>query len=337
MDRVRIGMIGAGVHATNMLYPSLDHLRGRIEKAAVCDLVEERAREAARHFGFLKTYTDYRRMLEEARLDGVIVCLNGRAHPPVVLDCLERGVDVLVEKPMAITVEEARAIEELAGREGRIVMVEHQKRYSKAYRLAMELVREPEFGALQMIECKMHGKPYDTLFNLFVEWHIHGIDLVRAFAGDIRAVTAAQRPIAANRAAIAVLLEFESGAVGTLNFGSEGGFGRFCERLELVGDNWRGVIVENARDVIAYHHGTDEYYPRNTCREWRQDWLPTHANFTHDVDGYVGIIERFAGCILTREPGAPDARDERKALEAVYEILGQLGIPADWRYVESWY
>ena len=233
MSTVRIGMIGAGVHATNMLYPSLEHISDLVERVAVCDLVDGKARVAARNYGFEKTYTDYRRMLETEHLDGVIVCLNAHLHPAVVIDCLERGVDVLVEKPIAVTVEEARRVEDAARRLKRIVMVEHQKRYSKAYLRAMDLVRQPSFGPVTMIECKMHGRPYETLLNLFLEWHSHGIDIVRAFGGDVERVTATMKDMGVpNRAAVAAIVEFTSGAVGTLNLGSEGGFGRFCELLE---------------------------------------------------------------------------------------------------------
>jgi UDP-N-acetylglucosamine 3-dehydrogenase len=335
MKKVRIGMIGAGVHATNMLYASLEHLNERIEKVAVCDLKEDRARANAKQFGFDKVYTDYRQMIAKEQLDGVIVCLNAKLHPPTVLDCLKGGVDVLVEKPISITVEEAREIEETAEKYNRIVMVEHQKRYSKAYLKAMDLVKQPDFGDIVMIETKMHGRPYETLTNLFLEWHIHNIDIVRAFGGDVKTVQAVQKGIATNRVAIAILLEFENGAVATLNWGSEGGFGRFSERLEVVGSQWRGVIVENARDVTYYDHNRTDYYSHNTAKVWKHDWWPMHENFTHALDGYVGIIQRFAECIETREVGVPSATDERKALEVIHEIFKQLNIPVDWRYVSS--
>ena len=209
MGKVRIGMIGAGVHATNMLYPCFEHLTDQIKRVAVCDLQEERAQKNVKLFGFDKAYTDYRQMIEKEHLDGVIICLNAKLHPPVVLDCLERGVDVLVEKPISITVEDAKRIEQTAKEQNRIVMVEHQKRCSKAYLKAMDFAKSEDFGEIVMIETKMHGRPYETLFNLFVEWHIHNMDLVLAFGGDVKTVKAVQKSLAPNRAAIAILLEFE--------------------------------------------------------------------------------------------------------------------------------
>lgn len=337
MDPIRIGMIGAGVHSTNMLYPSLEHQGDAIRAVAVCDKREERARFAAKQFGFDRSYVGYEEMIEKEALDAVIICLNGGLHPKAVSDCLSSGLDVLVEKPLATTVEAARSIEEQVAQTGRILMVEHQKRYSQAYQYARQLIRDRDFGEITMVECKMHGKPYETIFNLFAEWHIHGIDLVQAFAGDIVGVKASMQQLAPNRAAIAVVLEFESGAVGTMSLGSEGGFGRFCERLEVIGNRWKGVYVENARDVVFYDHSTNDLMVRNTSLEWRQDWLPIHANFTHALDGYVGIIQQFVKSVRTREQASPSATDERKALEVIFEILSQLGVPADWKYVASDY
>lgn len=320
-------MIGAGVHTTNMLYPSFNHISEYYERVAVCDLVKEKAEKAAVEFGFEKVYTDYRKMIDETKVDGVVICINGKKHPAVVIDCLKMGVDVLVEKPIAINVEDAVEIEEVAKKYKKIVMVEHQKRYSVAYNKAMEIVKRDDFGEIQMIESKMHGRPYDTLFNSFVEWQIHDIDIIRAFGGDIKEIKAMSKDIAKNRAAIAIAIKFESGAVGTINWGTEGGFGRFCERLEVVGSNWKGVIVENARDVIYYDH--------NNSQEWKPDWQPFHQMFTHYLDGYVGMLRRFAECINTREEGKPSATDERKDLEFIFEVVKQLNIPVDWKYCPS--
>jgi predicted dehydrogenase len=224
-------------------------------------------------------------------------------------------------------VEEAMEIEKVVKDTRKIVMVEHMKRYSTAYKRAMDIVNSKDFWSIVMIESKMHGRPYVSLFNCLIEWQIHNIDIVRAFGGDVKNLKAVKKQIAENRAAIAVLLEFENGVVGTLNWGTEGGFGRYCERLEIVGSNWKGVIVENTRDVIYYDH--------NIGQVWRPDWQPVHDNFIHALDGYVGIIGKFIECINTRKQAGPTATDERKNLEIIHEIRKQLNIPFDWRYTPS--
>lgn len=321
--RFRIAFVGAGTHANNMLYPSLSFLdEFEIERVAVCDLQEERARRTAAAFGVARSYTDHRRMLERERIDGVVVCINAQGHPPVVMDALDAGVDVFVEKPTSITVEESEAISRQARKAGRWVMVDHQKRRSAAYLRALEIARQPGFGRVTMVESKMHGHVYDNLFNCMMEWQIHNIDIVRAFAGEVREVTARRCPLADNRASIALLLAFQEGAVATLNWGSEAGWGRFCERVEVVGSNHEAVIVENARHLI--------HYRQDVSTEWAPNWFPISPSQTPVLDGYVGNLREFASCVLERRRPRPDIDDEIEALKVIHEVARQLGIPARW-------
>jgi predicted dehydrogenase len=326
MKRIRLGMIGCGTHATNILYPSLAYLDRPVERVALCDLREDLAKDVASQYGFKAAYKDYREMLKKEQLDGVIVVINAKTHPPVVIDCLESHVDVLVEKPPAVTVDDAKRMLEISQKTGKFVMIDHQKRYNTAYRKAMDIAQGKDFGEIAMIESKMHGRPYDTLFDCFMEWEIHNIDIVRAFGGEIRMINAFQKPAGSQRAAIAILLQFESGAVGTLNWGTEGGgFGRFCESLEVVGSNQRGVIVENARKLT--------YYSGNEATTWAPDWNPLRANQTIVLDGYVGVLNRFLECVEKGEKPIPSISDGVKNLEAIYEIADQLGVPKNWTQV----
>src|SRR5271157_1972617 len=75
--RFRVGFVGAGTHATNMLYPALTYLDDfEIERVAICDLIKEKAQRIASMYGVGKVYTDHRKMFENEKLDGVVVCIN---------------------------------------------------------------------------------------------------------------------------------------------------------------------------------------------------------------------------------------------------------------------
>ncbi len=319
----RIGFVGAGTHARNMLYPSMTYLdEFDVTRAAVCDIVKEKAESIASMYGVRSVYTDHRKMFEKEKLDGVVVCINAAGHPPVVKDALAAGIDVFSEKPTSITVEESEEISRLAKASGRFVMVDHQKRRSSAYQKAMEIVRSQSFGRVTMIEAKMHGHIYDNLFNCMMEWQIHNIDIVRAFGGDVREVLARMCRLASNRASIAILLTFDNGAVATLNWGSEAGWGRFCERVEIVGSEHEAVIVDNARHVT--------HYKQDASSEWAPNWFPITKSQTPYIDGYVANLREFMNCVLERRAPVPDIDDEVKALRVIYEIANQLGIESKW-------
>jgi predicted dehydrogenase len=326
----RIAVIGAGIHAETNIFPSLaNHLLADVRKAAVCDLDEGKARRMAAVCGGASVYTDYRAMVEAERPDGVIVCLNASLHPGVVTGCLERGVPVLVEKAPAVTVEQARTMAEAARRAGRIVMVAHQKRHGTAYRTAKEIVTNgEEFGRIVQIEAKMHGMDrFPNNFCCLMEWQIHNIDLVRWFGGDIAALAVQSQVHGGNTASVVVALKFESRAVGMLGWGTFGGPGPFCERLEIVGDRGKGVIVENASEVTCYEGSWGN--------RWRPDWNPNLGNQSQVLMGYIGEIRHFIECVQRGASPSPSIEDGVKNLEALYEIARQMGIETEWTFTPS--
>ncbi len=332
MRTVRLAVVGAGVHSTAILLPSL-HMVREIETVALCDIREELARERARQFGFARYYKDYHEMVAREELDGAVVCINAATHPKVSIDLVSAGLDVLVEKPAAITPDEAAKMETAAASAGRFIMVEHNKRHATAVRKARQIAASKDFGKLVMINSTMLGYPYETLFDCMMEWQIHSINLIRAFAGEVRDLQALRCDVSEQRAAIAILMEFESGTVGTAHWGTEGGTnhglgaGRGCQRLELVGDNARVLAIENDRRLM-YFHGND-------ARVWEPDWSPHAHNSSLVIDGYVGALSHFAQCIRERQTPDPCIGDQVRDLEFVHRVAELLDVTTEWRAVQG--
>ncbi len=328
--RFRVAVIGAGIHAETNVFPSLaNHLLAEVEKVAVCDLDEAKARRMAALCGCGRTYTDFREMIRKEHPDGVIVCLNGSIHPEVVIACVQMGVPVMVEKPPALTVEDAQRMQD-ASRSGRCpVMVAHQKRHGTAYSMARAIAANTrEFGRVVQVEAKMHGMPrFPTNFSCLMEWQIHNIDLIRSFGGDIADIAVRAQVMGPNKAALAMVLSFENQAVGAVGWGTFGGPGPFCERIEVVGNKGKGVIVENAHDVT--------YYDGSWCRSWRPDWNPNLANQSQVLMGYAGEILHFVDCVRRKKEPTPSIEDGVKNLQALYEIARQMGIEPRWRFTAS--
>ncbi len=120
MERLKMGLVGCGIAATREILPPLTGPTGReaIDLVAVCDLVEERAREAARRFGVPAYYTDHKRMLTEADLDIVGIATPIPYHFPIALDAIRAGKHVYVQKTMTVTVDEATRLIEAAKEQG---------------------------------------------------------------------------------------------------------------------------------------------------------------------------------------------------------------------------
>ena len=127
--KLRVGIIGCGGIAQGKHMPSLAKIE-EVEMVAFCDVLEERAEEAAEKFGAndAKVYTDYNKLLEND-LDVVHICTPNSSHSVITVAALEAGCHVMCEKPMAKTADEARLMLDAAKRTGKKLTIGYQNRF----------------------------------------------------------------------------------------------------------------------------------------------------------------------------------------------------------------
>lgn len=113
--KIKVGIIGCGGIANGKHLPALKQL-DNVELIAFCDIVEEKAQQAAKTFGApdAKVYTDYKELLKDESIVSVHVCTPNKSHSFITIDALNAGKHVLCEKPMAKTAEEAQKMLEAA-------------------------------------------------------------------------------------------------------------------------------------------------------------------------------------------------------------------------------
>jgi len=128
-QKFRIGIIGCGGIANGKHMPSLAKL-DNIEMVAFCDIIEEKAKKAAKDFGTkdAKVYLDYKKLLEDKTIDIVHVLTPNSSHCPISCDALEAGKHVMCEKPMAISAAEAQKMVDTAKKTGKKLTVGYQNR-----------------------------------------------------------------------------------------------------------------------------------------------------------------------------------------------------------------
>ena len=127
---MKVGIIGSGGIARLSHAPSYNKLDA-VDLVACCDLNRERAAAFAAEFGIPNSYATYAEMLDKHALDIVSVCTPNYAHRDAAVSALESGANVLCEKPLAITVEDAEAIVAAAEHAGRLLMVGQHMRFSQ--------------------------------------------------------------------------------------------------------------------------------------------------------------------------------------------------------------
>ena len=158
----RIGIVGIGWWAAFMHIPTVQ-ASGVAKVVAICDRDPERLRIAGDKFGIVGRYTDIDVMLAAERLDGVIVATPHVAHAAPAIAALNAGAHVLVEKPMATTAAEGRAIAAAGVRAGREVMVPTGLNFAAYSRRAAAWVRAGRIGEVRHAVCQMGSPLHDLM------------------------------------------------------------------------------------------------------------------------------------------------------------------------------
>jgi virulence factor len=215
----RVAFIGAGYMANKVHYPALSSFDDvRIE--AICDRNPDKLRDTVEKYDVKKVYGDYRKMIEEVAPEAVFAIGSPHTMYDVWMWCLQEGLNLFIEKPMGLTLHQARALAHVAEMNNCVTQVCFQRRAS------------PMLGKL-VGECRARGKvthasvdfiknapspflgPRDHMFDD----GIHAIDTLRYICeGDVVAIQCATRRVGVpDINLIAALLEFDSGAIGQMH------------------------------------------------------------------------------------------------------------------------
>ena len=220
----------------------------------------------------MSRFTDYKEMVERCALDVVAVATDSGSHSEIALYCLSRGISVLVEKPMALSIEDADAMIATAAEQGVFLGVCQQNRLNDSTLLVKEALDRGAFGTLSHVSVQVRwwrDKSYYEQAPWRGTWEqdggalmnqcIHGFDLMRLFGGE--EITEVSGHIA-NRTH--PYLEVEDVGVGYVRFAG-GAIGTFEgttslyeknleERITLIGETGTVVLAgESAQDIEVWH------------------------------------------------------------------------------------
>lgn len=144
MKSINVGVIGTGSISAMHLQSYQKHANANL--LAVCDLNEERAQRAAEKYGATKVYTDYNELLADPEIDAVSICTWNNTHAEISIAALNAGKNVLVEKPLCRTVEEALQVQEAVKSSGKLLQVGFVRRYDPNAQMLREFADKGEFG-----------------------------------------------------------------------------------------------------------------------------------------------------------------------------------------------
>ena len=272
MTELRLGVIGLGRAFVATAPALLAHPAVRV--VAVADPRGDARAKAAAELG-VSTFDDAAALCRSADVDAVYVASPHQYHAEHVELCAGHGKHVLVEKPMAVTLDECDRMIDAAARANVVLVVGPTHAFDPPVRHARELLRSGRFGALRMISSSVYTdflyrprrpEELDTTLGGGVLFNQapHQVDVVRLLGGGlvraVRCIAGAWDPIRRTEGAYSALLEFESGAAAVLVYS---GYAHF-DTDEL--NDWIGELGEqkqptdhgSARRRLAQLAGDDE-------------------------------------------------------------------------------
>lgn len=200
--KMRYAIIGCGRIARFHIMSALEI---NLEIVALCDLDVEKAQKYKDDYSLplgTKIYNDYKKMLVEEDIEFVSIATESDKHAPIAIDVIEHGVNVLIEKPIALSIEDANKILDAADKQQVIVGVCHQNRFNPAVQNLRKAIDQGRFGRITHGSVHIRwnrGAKYYARGDWRGTWEhdggtlmnqcIHGIDmLLWMMGGNIKSV-----------------------------------------------------------------------------------------------------------------------------------------------------
>jgi len=245
---VNVGLIGAG--RLGSLYAG--YLANRVPQAdlvAVADLIPERAATCAEKLGIPKWYDNHHDLIADPAVDAYVIAATTTNHKEIVVDAAQSRRPIFCEKPLTLSLADARAMKKAVEQAGAFFQMGFQRRFDKGFAAAKRKIdqgvigtpvvfrgssRDPHRPSLEYLAPENSG-------GLILDMAIHDIDIARWYMGDIKTAYAVGGVLAypeisqvgdADNAII--VITFESGALGEIDISRNGVYG-YDIRAEVLG------------------------------------------------------------------------------------------------------
>ena len=331
---MKYALIGCGRISPNHLAAARNN---GLEIAAVCDPVPERMAQRLKEFSLsgdeVRTYASYRELLKKEAPELVAVATESGEHAKIALECIEAGCHVIIEKPIALSIADARRIVSSAEKKGVKVCVCHQNRFNKAIQKIRKALDDGQFGRMLYGTAQIRWNRNESYYRQAAwrgTWEqdggalmnqcIHNIDLLRWMMGDeVEEVTACtdrlNHPYIQAEDLGLALVRFKNGSYGVIE-------GSTCiypsnmeETLSLFGET--GTVKAGGKSVntIEYWRFKDEAQPEEEVIAQFSESPPNIYGFGH-TPLYADMIE----AIQQNRAVYVDAQAGLRALELVLGI-----------------
>jgi Predicted dehydrogenases and related proteins len=315
MEKVRIAFIGCGIMANRVHYPSLASFSD-VEIVAICDIDRDRLNATGDRFGIERRYTDYKKMIEETSPDAVYAIGQPHTMYDIWKWCLEQGLNLYIEKPMGITIHQARALTYLAEKKGCITQVSFQRR---AVPLLVKLREEClKRGPITHAVCEFYKcniEPYLEARDHMMDDGVHAIDTLRWMCGgEVKRIHSVTRNVLVpDINFISAILEFDNGSIGVMINSWTSGRRIFRVQMHSPGiwveadPEYKGRVYADG-DTAGIEYDTKEV---------------AGSNEFYIYAGFQAKNREFIDCLKARKQPSSNFSDALKTMEIAEKILAK--------------
>lgn len=332
-NRARVGILGCGRVSARYLEVFRDELADVATVVAVADKVAEKRERLA---GALETEAvDGIEGLLKAKPDIVCVLTESGNHGQHALELLRAGINIIVEKPLALRIEDAQRLGEEADKRGLICAEIKQNRFNPALQFLRHAVDAGRFGRMVTAGVRVHWCRDQSYYN--DEWHgrwsmdggvlsqqaIHHLDALRWLGGPVEAVCASGRAVLnqleAEDTAVAAV-RFENGALGTIEATTSARPRDFEASLHLVGEKALAKVGGLAMNLVeTWAPVTPEPEDAGVVERYSQ-YVPTGYGLSHGP--YIrDVLERLREGRLDVAVGVEEGLKTLRFLHAIYASM----------------
>lgn len=250
MDKIKVAVIGVGAMGKShaRVYSNMDN----VKLIAVSDNNNELAKDIGNKYK-INYYSNYKEMLKKESLDAISVCVPTKLHKKIAVDCIRNKLEVLVEKPIAATVKEAKKIISESRKNNVKLMVGHIERFNPVVTELKKRIENGQLGKIYKVHC-VRLSPFPQRIvdvGVIVDLAIHEIDILKHIVGSkIKRLYAetAQR----------IHSEHEDLLIGTIRFENN--------ILGVINANWltpkkvREITVTGEKGMFVANYLTQEFY-----------------------------------------------------------------------------
>lgn len=337
--KVRIGIVGsqfeADIHAASIAMGS----HGKA--VAVASPTPGHAQQLSDRYGIARAYTDYRQLVADPDVEIVTIAAPNRLHCEITLAAAAAGKHVVVEKPMAMTVDECDAMIAACERNGVHLFYAEQLFFTPKYAKAKEMADQGAFGDVYLVkQSEMHFGPHADWFwdvdiaggGVFMDMGCHGMAFCYWFLGrpDPVAITAqmgsyvhADKTHGEDHSF--AIIEFANGTIGHVE-NSWARRGGMDDRIEVYGDE--GVTYANLHmgNALPTYSANGYGYAAEKA-PGTQGW--TYPVFEELWNyGFPQEMEHFARCVRGMEEPIATGRDGRVVQELLFAGYQSAGVGA---------